>query len=64
MPNPNMVARGNLGYKVSYRTLSWMELVIREWGTEWGRPDTAYEWSNGRRFDCTDQYTSGIYTRT
>ena len=50
--------------KPTYRTLSWLELVVREWGTEWGRPDTAYEFPNNRHFDCTDQYASGIYRKT
>jgi hypothetical protein len=51
----------SLPLKVTYRTLNWQELVVREWGTEWGRPDIAYEFSNGRTADCTDQYRGGIY---
>ncbi len=58
------VVRGaslSLKLKVNYRTYSWEELVVREWGTEWGRPDIAYEFSGGRTADCTDQYAQGIY---
>ena len=56
-----MQAQGNLGYKVTYRVLSWRELAVREWGAEWGRPDICYEFSNGRTAESTDAYTSGIY---
>lgn len=59
-----MLNKGNLGYKVSYRTFSWQELVVREWGTEWGRPDIAYEFSNGKTANSTDQYAQGIYNPT
>lgn len=50
--------------KVTYRTLSWQELVIREWGSEWGRPDIAYEFTGGRTANSTDQYHQGIYNPT
>lgn len=50
--------------KVTYRTFSWRELVVREWGAEWGRPDIAYEFSNGRTANSTDQYKVGIYNPT
>lgn len=52
-----------LGYKVSSRTDSWEQRVIKEWGSEYRKPDIAYEFSNGRKFDCTDQYNTGIYRR-
>lgn len=61
------VSRGaslTLPLKVTYRTISWEELVVREWGSEWGRPDVAYEFSNGRKADSTDQYKQGIYNPT
>lgn len=51
-------------HKVTYRTLSWRELCVREWGAEWGRPDIAYEFSNGRKANATDQYGRGIYDPT
>ena len=61
------VVRGaslSLPMKVTYRVRSFRELVVREWGAEWGRPDTAYEFSNGRTADSTDQYGQGIYNPT
>jgi hypothetical protein len=52
------------GYPVTTRTLNWLEMVSREWGSEWKAPDHAvYQWSNGRRFDSTDTYETGIYRR-
>lgn len=59
-----MVNKGNLGYKVTYRTLSWRELAVREWGAEWGIPEVVYEFSNGRRFQSSDMSTHGFYTKT
>lgn len=61
------VVRGaslSLPQKVTYSTTSWRELVLREWGAEWGRPDVAYEFPNGRRANSTDQYKQGIYNPT
>lgn len=51
------------GLPVTTRDYSWGDLVIREWQEEWNKPDTAYEMSDGRRFDSTDQYQTGIYRR-
>jgi hypothetical protein len=31
-------------------------LVRKQWGKEWNKKDTAYEFSNGRKFDQTDAY--------
>ena len=50
--------------KVSYRTLSWEEMVVREWGSQWGIPDIAYEFSNGRTAQSTDLQAGGFYKRT
>jgi hypothetical protein len=61
------VTRGatlNYTMKPTYRTFSWEELVVREWGSEWGRPDIAYEFSNGRQANSTDQWNQGIYNPT
>lgn len=52
------------GFPVTTRTINWKQLVVTEWGEQWAKPDTAYEMSNGRKFDSTDQYTTGIYRRT
>jgi len=49
----------------SYDTNLFMDwtLFLEAWGEQWTIPDTAYEMSSGRKFDSTDQYTSGIYKR-
>lgn len=52
----------NLGFPVTTRTYSWADEVQRQWGPEWARPDVAYEMSNGRKFDSTDRYVTGIYS--
>lgn len=54
----------NLPLKVNYRTYSWEELVIREWGTEWGMWDVAYEFSGGAKRLSTDSTTNGFYKTT
>jgi hypothetical protein len=52
----------NLGGQVSTRTTSWMDMVIRTWGSEWAAPDhRVYVFSNGRGFDSTDRGNTGIY---
>lgn len=51
-----------LGSKVSTRSFGWSELPERSWGSEFNAPDHGiYEFSNGRKFDSTDKYTTGIY---
>lgn len=50
-----------LGYPVTTRSYSWSDEVQRSWGAEFFRPDVAYEMSNGRKFDSTDRYLTGIY---
>lgn len=52
------------GFPVTTRTYSWGDEVRRQWGAEWSRPDIGYEMSNGRKFDSTDAYATGIYRRT
>jgi hypothetical protein len=52
-----------LGKQVTSQSYSYEEMVIRAWGSKWRQPDKAYRWSSGSEFDCTDQYTTGIYTR-
>ena len=46
-----------------FRTWSWGALARRAWGPEYHRPDTAYRFNNGRRFDSTDRDESGVYRR-
>lgn len=43
------------------REISWLQLVQQAWGEKLNVPDTAYEFSNGRRFDSTDRTNGGIY---
>jgi hypothetical protein len=39
-------------------------MVIRQWGSQYQAPDhNIYQFSNGRGFDSTDMYTTGIYGR-
>lgn len=56
------VALRNISYRVTFRQVSFRDMVIREWGDEWAQNDhDIYEWSNGRTFDSTDKGTTGIY---
>ena len=51
-----------LGQKVATRNISWLDLVVRTWGSEWAAPDhRIYVFSNGRAFDSTDKGSTGIY---
>jgi hypothetical protein len=53
-----------LGRPVSYRQFSWLEIVERAWGSEYREPDhRIYQFSDGRAFDSTDMYETGIYRR-
>lgn len=54
----------NLGYKVTTRNFSLLEIVTRQWGGEFRAPDhRVYEFSNGRGFDSTDMTNNGIYRK-
>ena len=51
-----------LGFPVSTRQFSLLEMVERSWGSEFRAPDHGiYQFSNGRRFDSTDMGSTGIY---
>jgi hypothetical protein len=51
-----------LGNKVATRQITWKEMAIRAWGSEYAAPDhRIYVFSNGRAFDSTDRLTTGIY---
>lgn len=52
------------GKKVTTSQFSWEQMCIQAWGEEWNKPDTAYEFSNGKKKDSTDRYTTGIYRKT
>jgi hypothetical protein len=36
---------------VRTRTLSWRELAMKAWGKDWTKPEVAYEFSGGRKFE-------------
>ena len=42
-------------------TRSWKELVLKAWGKDYNKPDVAYEFSHGRKFDSTDNTEHGFY---
>ncbi len=48
---------------VTTRTITLRELVQKAWGKEWTKPETVYQFSNGRKFESTDDTDSGIYER-
>jgi hypothetical protein len=51
-----------LGRPVSSRSYSWLGFVEQAWGSSFRQPDhRIYVFSNGRGFDSTDLYASGIY---
>ena len=43
------------------RVIDFKSLVVKAFGDQWLNPETAYEFSNGRKFESSDQSTSGIY---
>jgi len=52
----------DLGKKVTARDFNWLDLCMRAWGAEFNAPDhDIYHWSNGRKYDSTDKYLTGIY---
>lgn len=64
MTTPAAVNQNNLGNKVTSRTISWLDLCTRAWGTEFRAPDhRIYVFSNGAAKDSTDMTTNGFYKR-
>jgi hypothetical protein len=51
------------GSNVSYRTYNWLSMVMERWGAEFNKPDIAYEFSNGRKMESTDQGITGFYQK-
>ena len=52
----------SLGKPVTTRQLTWLQLAMQAWGSEFNAPDHGiYEFSNGRKWDSTDKNTTGIY---
>ena len=64
MSTPAAVNINNLGAQVSSRSISWLDLVMRSWGSEFFAPDHGvYEFGSTRKFDSSDKGTTGFYTR-
>lgn len=38
-------------HDVTLKTINWNAEVRKIWGPEWNKPGTAYEFSNGRKFN-------------
>lgn len=55
----------SLGKPVTTRQFNLLEMVTREWGSEFRAPDHGiYQFGQGvRRFDSTDMGTTGFYRR-
>ena len=54
--------QAKIRFNTSSHRISWYSLAVRAWGGAYNTSDRgAYEFSNGRRFDSTDQNKSGIY---
>jgi hypothetical protein len=47
--------------KVQSRDIDYSSLVRRQWGKEYKKPDTAYEFSNGRKFEDTTEQGGSFY---
>lgn len=53
----------SINTKVTTRDISWLDMAMRAWGSEFNAPDHGvYRWSNGREFDSTDKGQTGIYS--
>lgn len=64
MPSPTIPNLNNLGNKVTSRDISWTDLCIRAWGTEWAAPDhQIYKFSGKNYKDSTDRTENGFYRR-
>lgn len=50
--------------KPGSRLIDWSAEVRKSWGDEYNKPDTAYQFSNGREFKSTDGMRGGIYSGT
>jgi len=61
-PSRTLADLRNLGGKITTREVNWLDLAQKAWGPEFHAPDRGiYEFSNGRRFESTDQSNEGIY---
>lgn len=48
--------------KVTTKVISFSELVRVRWGKEWSKPEIAYEFSNGRKFE--EPRNPSVYANT
>lgn len=46
---------------VTTRTVNYKDLVVKAAGKDWKKPETVYQFSNGRKFESTDANETGIY---
>ena len=61
-PSNTLADLQSINTKVTTRTTSWLDMAQRAWGGAFKAPDPGiYEFSNGRKFDSTDQSNEGIY---
>ena len=56
-----MALNPKLGYPVSSRTFSLLEMVSHQWGSEFRAPDHRVYQFTGRAYDSTDLGSTGIY---
>jgi len=56
-----MALNPKLGFPVSTRVFSLLEMVSREWGSEFRSPDHRIYRFTGRDYDSTDLGFTGIY---
>ena len=56
-----MALNPKLGFPVSTRVVSLLEMVSRAWGSEFRAPDHRVYNFTGRSFDSTDLGSTGIY---
>ena len=45
----------------STRSVDWAALVRKVWGDEWHKKETVYEFGNKRKFESSDDSSSGVY---
>lgn len=47
--------------RVTVRTINLKDLVQKAAGKDYKKPETVYQFSNGRKFESTDDKPTGIY---
>jgi hypothetical protein len=46
---------------VHYTERDWKEIALKAQGKDAAKPDVSYQFSNGRKFETTDNSNHGIY---